>query len=302
MFDFFNTLLTGTPVKCRHSTFKDVEIFKGFWIRIFGDIEKCSSALIVSHGMGGNRSSQYVVSLVNRFVADPSVALITFDASGTRTNRGTPNIWGVSGDGGGHNNYYDEIIDYIIEKNSTCKIYLSGFSGGAGMIMAYLTCTQGFTPNRNKDRVQHSFLISIHSIEYAPQLTWIRENTHLAKIISFSHGMQGIMFYLYRGNFKKVIKIIKNIHDLKITNHHIAKSGKWYRNNKNDSQNINATVIMSPGDPITKWCYSDNIFSKHYGYNIVEFPGGGHCGFYRIDGTRDHEELIYEYIKKDQGN
>lgn len=88
---------------------------------------------------------------------------------------------------------------------------------------------------------------------------------------------------------------------MKLTNHHTVSSGRWYRHNKNPSQKLNATIIVSKRDPITHWHEENNIVTKHHGYNLVDFPGGGHCGFYKLDGTRAHEELIYKFIKKDQG-
>ena len=301
MFDLINTLLAAIPIKSKYHSHNDIEVYPTFWISVFGDLSTCKSVLVISHGMGGSKNSSYIVSFANRFANDSTMAVITLDSSGICSNVGTPNIWGVAGTAC-QNNYYDEIIEYVLKINPICKIYLSGFSGGAGILLSYLTCTQGYIPNIHNDKISHSFLISIQSHEYNPQLSWIRENSGiLAQFISVCHGIDGIKFHFYKKNFKKIRKILTSITDVKLTNYHVSASGKWYRHNKNTSQKLNATIIVSKADPITRWHEEGNIVMKHQGYNIIDFPGGGHCGFWRIDGKRDHEELIYEYIKKDQG-
>lgn len=303
MIDLINTICTILPIKNKHPAYEDVYFSSiKFGFRIFGNLKKCKSVLFISHGVGGNKDASYVVSLANRFSKDETVAVVTFDSPGVGSNKGTQSFWGVSAHGEDLNLYYDEMIDYIRSINSSCKIYLSGFSGGAGTILSYLTCSQGIVPNKNRGEVTHSFLVSVQSLEYLPQLSWIRENSGLlSKSISISHGIAGIKFYFGKKNLKKIKKILSRITDIKLTIKNTSNSGSWYKHNLNVSQDLNATVIISPDDPITRWSEDNNIIIKHRNYNLVKFPGGGHCGFYKLDGTRAHEELIYKFIKKDQG-
>ena len=296
MLDLINTLLAVVPFKISHEKVEEVEIAPNFFIRIHGDLKRCEKVLVISHGMGGARDAGYVVSLANRFANDSNIAVITHDNAGAFTNKRVP-TWNVSGKG--QNVFYYEMIEYISSVNSRCNIYLSGYSGGGSLILSYLTCTQGFVKNSNKNKIKHSFLISVPSLEYHPQLSWIRDNTFLAKYISPAVSYQGIVNGLLHGEFKKCFKLLKKPFDIFETNSTLS-DGRWYEFGKNDEQKLSATIIISNSDPITPWINKENIYSKMTDYKVVNFPGGGHCGFWRIDGTRDHEELIYEYIKKDQ--
>lgn len=298
MFDLINTLLAVVPFKISHEKVEEVEIAPNFFIRIHGDLKKCEKVLVISHGMGGIRDSGYVISLANRFANDSNIAVITHDNAGTFTNKRVP-TWNVSGQG--QNVFYYEIIEYISSVNSECNIYLSGYSGGGSLILSYLTCTQGFVKNSNKSKIKHTFLISVAPMEYHSQLLWIRNNTFLGKYISPAVVCQGVINCFLLGNFEKCFKLLKKPFDIFETNN-ILSEGKWYEFCKNYQQKLNATIIVSKTDPVTPWCNKDNIYLNIANdYTLVNFPGGGHCGFWRLDGKRDHEELIYEHIKKDQG-
>jgi hypothetical protein len=297
MFDLINTLLAAIPVKISHNKIEEVEIIPNYYIRVHGDLNTCEAVLVISHGMGGNRDAGYVVSLANRFSNDSNIAVITHDNAGVSTNKRVPS-WNVSG--AGQNGFYYDIVEYITSVNPKCNIYLSGFSGGASLVLSYITCTQGFVANSNKHKIKHTFLISTPSQEYNPQLKWVRDNTFLAKYISPAFTYQGIINRLLMGDFKKCVALLRAPFDIFETNSTMA-GGDWYEVGKNEAQDLNVTIITSEGDPVTPWHDENNIFQKMCGYKIVKFPGGGHCGFWRIDGRRDHEELIYEYMKKDQG-
>jgi predicted alpha/beta-fold hydrolase len=295
MFDLINTLLAVIPAKISHNKIEEVEIIPNYYIRIHGDLNMCEKVLVISHGMGGFRDAGYIISLANRFSNDSNITIITHDNAGAFTNKKVA-TWNVSGKG--QNVFYYDIVEYITSINSKCIIYLSGFSGGASLILSYLTCTQGFVKNSNKHKIKHTFLISVPPQEYHPQLEWIRDNTFLAKYISPAVAYQGVINSLLTGDLKKCFKLLKKPFDIFETNSALS-GGKWYEFKKNKKQNLNITVITSPNDPITPWIDNANPCFKMPGCKIYLFPGGGHCGFYRLDGKRDHEELIYEYVKND---
>jgi len=297
MFDTINTFLAVIPFKILHENIIDVEVSPNYYIRVHGNLNTCEKVLIVSHGMGGSRDAGYVVSLANRFSKDSNIAVITHDNAGTFTNKKVPS-WNVSGKG--QEVFYYDIVEYITSVNPRCGIYLSGFSGGASLALSYLSCTQGFVKNTNKNKIKHSFLVSVPLQEYHPQLTWIKKNTFLAKYIAPAVAYQGAINSLLTGDLKKCFKLFKKPFDIFETNNTLS-GGEWYEFKKNDHQNLNITVISSPDDPITPWTDDGNPCFKMPGCKTYLFPGGGHCGFYRLDGKRDHEELIYEHIKKDQG-
>lgn len=299
MFDLINTLLAIVPFKISHEKVEEVEIVPNFFIRIHGDLKTCKSVLVITHGMGGNRNAGYVVSLANRFANDSNIAVITHDIAGTFTNKRVP-TWNCSGKG--QNVFYYEMIEYISSVNSQCNIYLSGYSGGASLVLSYLTCTQGFVKNSNKNKIKHSFIVSPASAEYEAQLSWIVDNTILGAWIAPCVAYSGIINNLLLNfNFKICLKLIKNPFNIFLTNKSLMNNNAWYEFNKNKTQDLNLIIVTSNTDPITPWLEKKNILEKMEGYKIYKFPGGGHCGFWRIDATRDHEELIYEYIKKDQG-
>lgn len=294
MIDIINTALNLIPNIYKHKKYRDVNLNSDFTIRILGTLETCSKVLIIGHGVGGNKNSFYVKSLANRFYNSPEVCVITLDGPGIGDNLNKflcgPSV---------HNQdaHIDEIIEYVDYINPDAKIYVVGFSAAALVIFNYLTCSQNIIKNKNKEKIKHSFLISMPVLDYSDQLSWIEKNCKLKRFVSMSYSFYAALNAIKHKNTKKTIKIIKNCLNIRkcIVE---TENDNWYDCNKNIPSKINATIFCSKKDPIVGYHLNSdkNILSKHYGYNVLEFYGAGHCGFRRLDGTRAHEEIIYSHM------
>jgi hypothetical protein len=298
MIDIINTALNLIPKISKYKKFRDVTLNNNFKIRIFGALETCSKVLIIGHGVGGDKNSFYVKSLANRFYKNTEVAIITLDGPGIGNNSNKL-LCGPSLEN--QNAFIDEIIEYIQYINNDAKIYAAGFSAGALILFTYLTCSQNIINNSNKEKITHSFLISMPLLEYSDQLLWIDKNSKLKTFVSLSYSFYAGLNALKNNNKEKVIKILKNFTSIKNCIDS-TQNKHWYYHRNNDSVKINATFFYSKKDPIIGYHLDNNknILSKHYGYNILEFYGGGHCSFQRLDGTRAHEEIIYSHIINDE--
>jgi len=299
MIDIINTTLNLIPVFTKYKKYRDIELKNSFKIRVFGKLETCSKILIIGHGLGGTKHSFYVTSLLNKFYNYPEVAVITLDGPGIGFNIKNFNICGPSIKN--QNAYIDEIIEYVNFINNDAKIYMTGFSAGALILFSYLTCSQNIIKNKNKNKISHSFFISMPVLEYSDQLLWIEKNSKLKIFISLSYCFYASLKLLNSKNFNKTINIIKNCTNINkcIKNN---ENDLWYLYSNNEPSKINGTFFYSKKDPIIGYHLNNekNIISKHYGYNILEFHGAGHCSFRRLNGKKAHEEIIFDHITNEK--
>ena len=299
MIDIINTILTFVPEISKYKKYRDVVLNNNFKIRIFGTLETCTKVIIIGHGVGGTKDSFYVKSLVNRFAGSPEVAVITLDGPGIKDNINADYMCSPSVLK--QNAYIDDIIEYIKFINNDCKLYTAGFSAAALFIFSYLTCSQNIIKNNNKDKIRHSFLISMPSLEYDDQMSWIEKKSKLKPFISAAYSFSTASYALKKRDMNTFIKTLKHPFNIKKSLHHV-ENGIWYKHENNNPSKINATFFYSKKDPVVGYHLDNdkNIILKHHGYNVLEFYGGGHCSFRRLDGKKSHEEIIFSHIMNDE--
>jgi predicted alpha/beta-fold hydrolase len=298
MFKFLNhidTVYAGLPVKCKYNHKIDY-LENKLCLKIIGDIEKSEKVLICLHGIGGNKDSGYINSMINSFIDEfKNDCIIAPDMPGINGSINTDKFWGVQKKVA--DIFIDDIISYVKNKNKDIKIFIVAFSGSCGSLINYLTDDGNIIRNNNKDLIIHSYLISPTG-PYLDCLLWIRDNSIFNSYISFFHTKQQILFLLKKKNFKKLFTLNKSILLDAIL------SNVWINGNDEYKFNFGKTVkncdiYLSKYDPITNYETVMNYFTSLKGINITEKILGGHVGFKNFfSKKRNHEIFVLNSIKK----
>jgi len=253
--------------------------------------EKPSNIIcVILHGMGGDKNSPTLLSLVEKLV-ESDINVLTFDAPGIGDSIDSEKFWGSNENDNGNMN---SIIEYIISLNKYKKIFAVGFSGGANYILAYLIGGEKIN-NYLKSKIDYSFFVSPAFLQ-EEVLNNINNNTFISKNkLSLSHTYDLVKHRLYHKKYKEIPKILAKC-TFNVIEANKYGSGECNILYKFPEKNIkiNGVAIYAEDDTIIKKEFVEGI--KKY-CDLIVLPTGGHMGFFNPDGTREHENIIIKKIK-----
>jgi pimeloyl-ACP methyl ester carboxylesterase len=208
LINHIDTLTAAIPVKCRYDSKKHY-LENKLCFKITGDIKSANKIMICLHGLGGSKDANYINSLTNSFMDEFKGCVIASDMPGVGDSVNTEKIWGIQKDVA--DVYIDDIIQFIVKTNliNDRKIFLVGFSGGAGSIINYLTDDGSIISNKNIGLITHTYLISPAG-PYVDCLIWIRDNSVFNKYIAIFHTSQQIKFILKNKKFDLFSRLNKD--------------------------------------------------------------------------------------------
>ena len=292
LLNHIDTITSAIPVKCRYEE-KKVFLKNHLCFKIIGDINS-EKILICLHGMGGSKDANYINSLINCFMDEFNGCVIAPDMPGVNDSINTEYFWGIQKKVA--DVYIDDILEYINFYNVKAKIFIVGFSGGAGATINYLTDTGNIIKNTNKNLITHSYFVSPAG-PYLNCLIYIRDKSIFNSYISLYHTGAQFRFLLNKGDFKMLSRFNKDrISDIVISSIW-ANGNDEYKFNFN-SKVENCDVLISKHDPVTNYDTVIDFFSSLDGVNIIQYFLGGHVGFFDIfDKKRKYESYIINSIK-----
>jgi len=238
--------------------------------------------VILSHGLEGDSSRQYITGMVKLFNTNGFDCLAwNFRSCSGEINQ-TKRFYhsGATDD-------LDLVIKYAISKGYQ-KIYLVGFSLGGNLTLKFLgEKGQNLYPQVQKAVV---FSVPLHLSSSSQTIGWLytkRFNKSLIKKIQ-EKSQRYPEFQLNTSNISK-IKTLKDFDDCYTSQLHGFKDAEdYYERNSSlyflDKIAIHTLIINAQNDPfLSKDCFP---FEKAKHLEKVHFQApetGGHCGFYQAD-------------------
>lgn len=238
--------------------------------------------VILSHGLEGDSSRQYITGMVKNFNAHGFDCLAwNFRSCSGEINQ-TKRFYhsGATDD-------LETIIKYSLSKGYQ-KIYLVGFSLGGNLTLKYLgEKGQNLYPEIQK---AITFSVPLHLSSSSKKIGWLytkRFNKSLIKKI-LEKSQRFPEFQIDTSNIAK-IKTLKDFDDAYTSQlHGFIDAEDYYERNSSlyflDKINIPTLIINAQNDPfLSKKCFPfENIKSMEKVY--FQAPEmGGHCGFYPDD-------------------
>lgn len=253
--------------------------------------------VILSHGLEGDSSRQYITGMVKLFNANGFDCLAwNFRSCSGEINQ-TKRFYhsGATDD-------LDFVIKYAISKGYQ-KIYLVGFSLGGNLALKFL----GEKGQNLYSEVQKAvvFSVPLHLSSSSQSIGWLytkRFNKSLIKKIQ-EKSQRYPEFQLNTSNISK-IKTLKDFDDCYTSQLHGFKNAEdYYERNSSlyflDKIAIQTLIINAQNDPfLSKDCFP---FEKVKHLEKVYFQApemGGHCGFYQADyqGVLWSEKRALEWV------
>ena len=241
-----------------------------------------NSVIILSHGLEGDTSRQYIMGMVKNFNAHgfDCIAWNFRSCSGEMNQTKTFYHSGATDD-------LETVIKHSLSKDYD-KIYLVGFSLGGNLTLKYL----GERGQNLYPEIQRAitFSVPLHLSSSSKKIGWLytrRFNRSLInKILEKSQRFPE--FQIDISNIAK-IKTLKDFDDAYTSQlHGFIDAEDYYERNSSlyflDKINIPALIINAQNDPfLSEECFP---FEKIKSMEKVYFQApkmGGHCGFYPID-------------------
>jgi uncharacterized protein len=238
--------------------------------------------IIISHGLEGDTSRQYITGMVKNFNANgfDCLAWNFRSCSGEMNQTKTFYHSGATED-------LEIVIKYSLSKGYD-KIYLVGFSLGGNLTLKYLgEKGQNLYPEIQK---AVTFSVPLHLSSSSKKIGWLytkRFNKSLIKKI-LEKSRRFPEFQIDTSNIAK-IKTLKDFDDAYTSQlHGFIDAEDYYERNSSlyflDKINIPTLIINAKNDPfLSKECFP---FEKIKSMEKVYFQApemGGHCGFYPDD-------------------
>jgi uncharacterized protein len=238
--------------------------------------------VILSHGLEGDSSRQYITGMVKNFNAHgfDCLAWNFRSCSGELNQTKTFYHSGATED-------LETVIKHSLSKGYN-KIYLVGFSLGGNLTLKYLgEKGQNLYPEIQK---AVTFSVPLHLSSSSKKIGWLytrRFNKSLIKKI-LEKSQRFPEFQIDTSNIAK-IKTLKDFDDAYTSQlHGFIDAEDYYERNSSlyflDKINIPTLIINAKNDPfLSKECFP---FEKIKTLEIVYFQApemGGHCGFYPDD-------------------
>ena len=259
--------------------------------------EGASSLIILSHGLEGDTSRQYITGMVKNFNTHGFDCLAwNFRSCSGEINQ-TKRFYhsGATDD-------LETIVKHSLSKGYQ-KIYLVGFSLGGNLTLKYLgEKGQNLYPEIQK---AITFSVPLHLSSSSKKIGWLytkRFNKSLIKKI-LAKSERFPEFQIDTSNIAK-IKTLKDFDDAYTSQlHGFIDAEDYYERNSSlyflDKINIPTLIINAQNDPfLSKECFPFEQV-KHLEKVYFQAPKmGGHCGFYPADyqGVLWSEERALSWI------
>jgi predicted alpha/beta-fold hydrolase len=258
-----------------------------------------ASLVILSHGLEGDTSRQYITGMVKNFNAHGFDCLAWNFRSCSGEMNQTKTFYHS-----GATNDLETIIKHSLSKGYD-KIYLVGFSLGGNLTLKYLgEKGQNLYPEIQK---AITFSVPLHLSSSSKKIGWLytkRFNKSLIKKI-LEKSQRFPEFQIDTSNIAK-IKTLKDFDDAYTSQlHGFIDAEDYYERNSSlyflDKINIPTLIINAKNDPfLSKECFP---FEKIKTIEKVYFQApemGGHCGFYPDDyqGVLWSEKRALEWFLK----
>lgn len=256
-----------------------------------------NSIIILSHGLEGDSSRQYITGMVKNFNAHgfDCIAWNFRSCSGEMNQTKTFYHSGATDD-------LETVLKHSLSKGYK-KIYLVGFSLGGNLTLKYLgEKGQNLYPEIQK---AITFSVPLHLSSSSKKIGWLytkRFNKSLInKILEKSQRFPE--FQIDTSNIAK-IKTLKDFDDAYTSQlHGFIDAEDYYERNSSlyflDKINIPTLIVNAQNDPfLSEECFP---FEKIKSMEKVYFQApkmGGHCGFYPADyqGVLWSEKRALEWV------
>jgi uncharacterized protein len=265
-------------IKTNDGDFLDVDFSKTY----LSHHSITKSLIILSHGLEGDTSRQYITGMVKNFNAHGFDCLAwNFRSCSGEINQ-TKRFYHS-----GATNDLETIVKYSLSKGYN-KIYLIGFSLGGNLTLKYLgEKGQNLYPEIQK---AITFSVPLHLSSSSKKIGWLytkRFNKSLIKKI-LEKSQRFPEFNIDTSNITK-IKTLKDFDDIYTSQlHGFIDAEDYYERNSSlyflDNISIPTLIINAQNDPfLSKECFPFEQI-KHLEKVYFQAPKmGGHCGFYPDD-------------------
>jgi uncharacterized protein len=277
--------------------FLDVDFSEKHSLIHSGYAPRPHSLIVLSHGLEGDTSRQYITGMVKNFNANGFDCLAwNFRSCSGEINQ-TKRFYhsGATDD-------LETIVSYSLSKGYG-KIYLVGFSLGGNLTLKYLgEKGQNLYPEIQK---AVTFSVPLHLSSSSKKIGWLytkRFNKSLIKKV-LEKSKRFPEFQIDTSNIAK-IKTLKDFDDAYTSQlHGFIDAEDYYERNSSlyflDKINIPTLIINAQNDPfLSKECFPFEKI-KHLEKVYFQTPKmGGHCGFYPDDfrGILWSEKRALEWV------
>jgi uncharacterized protein len=238
--------------------------------------------IILSHGLEGNSTRQYIMGMVKNFNAHGFDCLAWNFRSCSEEINQTKRFYhsGATED-------LDIVVKHAISKGYQ-KIYLVGFSLGGNLTLKFLgEKGQNLYPEVQKAVV---FSVPLHLSSSSKTIGWLYDQRFIRSLNKKVEAKANRFpeFEINTSNISK-IKNLKDFDDEYTSQLHGFKDAEdYYEQNSSlyflDNINIKTLIINAKNDPfLSKECFPFEQ-AKHLEKVYLQTPEeGGHCGFYPVD-------------------
>ena len=255
------------------------------------------SIVILSHGLEGNSTRQYITGMVKNFNVHGFDCLAWNFRSCSEEINQTKRFYhsGATED-------LDSVIKHTISKGYQ-KIYLVGFSLGGNLTLKFLgEKGKNLYPEVQKAVV---FSVPLHLSSASKTIGWLYDQRFIRSLNKKVEAKANRFpeFKINTSNISK-IKNLKDFDDEYTSQIHGFKDAEdYYEQNSSlyflDNINIKTLIINAKNDPfLSKECFPFEQ-AKHLEKVYLQTPeGGGHCGFYPVDyqGILWSEKQALEWV------
>jgi uncharacterized protein len=268
--------------------FLDIDNSEGLGIGDWGLVDEKNdyvpqhSLIILSHGLEGNSTRQYIMGMVKNFNAHGFDCLAWNFRSCSEDMNQTKRFYhsGATED-------LDIVVKYAISKGYQ-KIYLVGFSLGGNLTLKFLG-EKGQNLYREVQKVV-VFSVPLHLSSSGKTIGWLYDQRFIRSLNKKVQAKANRFpeFEINTSNISK-IRNLKDFDDAYTSQLHGFKDAEdYYEQNSSlyflDKIAIPTLIINAKNDPfLSQECYPYEQ-AKHLEKVYLQTPkGGGHCGFYPAD-------------------
>ena len=255
------------------------------------------SLIILSHGLEGNSTRQYIMGMVKNFNAHSFDCLAWNFRSCSEDMNQTKRFYhsGATDD-------LDTVVKHAISKGYQ-KIYLVGFSLGGNLTLKFLgEKGQHLYPEVQKAVV---FSVPLHLSSSSKTISWLYDQRFIRSLNKKVQAKSNRFpeFEIDVSNISK-IKNLKDFDDAYTSQLHGFKDAEdYYEQNSSlyflDNINIRTLILNAKNDPfLSKKCFPYEQANRLEKVYLQTPEGGGHCGFYPADyqGVLWSERRALEWI------
>ena len=258
---------------------------------------KIENLIILSHGLEGSSTRQYIMGMVKHFNAHGFDCLAWNFRSCSEEINQTKRFYhsGATED-------LDAVVKYAISKGYQ-KIYLVGFSLGGNLTLKFLgEKGQNLYPEVQKAVV---FSVPLHLSSSGKTIGWLYDQRFI-RSLNKKVQAKASRFPEFEINTSSISKIknLKDFDDAYTSQLHGFKDAEdYYEQNSSlyflDNINVQTLIINAKNDPfLSKECFPYEQV-KHLEKVYLQTPeAGGHCGFYPVDyqGVLWSERRALEWV------